>query len=426
MTNSIRALYNQIAVSGHARETAINTPQTLDLSLQCELSDIITPEPRRENNAGQMTGKEEADRIYDRGKTASLPLSFKMAEPQHFALLYAYGLGSVAASVAGDGYLKTITPITGDLDIDRSNPSFTVAGRLGKTIAKERYASAFIDSLSAKFAKDAWVELSGSALLTGKSESSITEESITAAENVTALTLAANGVAGSSAAERLANIHQIRAELASGVWTEVAFSAVSAATPAVITITAPGATTDDVTYKVLYAPTELAWMAFPARVSQAPLLVSDITFSIGGQWNGTAIVGGRNMGAEINSIEHSLNNNGKVEFSLGATGSYASRYWRDGRTQMLKLSREFRDYIIQNYMNNNEYFAARILCDGPAYDEANNYQVELIFPKLGILKAAVSVDGKKLAEAGDLEVLEHDTYGSVIVKVKDLAATYAG
>jgi len=50
--------------------------------------------------------------------------------------------------------------------------------------------------------------------------------------------------------------------------------------------------------------------------------------------------------------------------------------------------------------------------------------VEIIFPKVGVLNAPLSVDGKRLAEAGDLQVLEDDTYGSVIVKVKNLQATY--
>lgn len=422
---SVRANFNQIAVSAYAAETAINTEQTLDLSLLAQTTDIITPEFMRENNADEMTGKEEADTIYDMGKTASLTLNFPKAQPQHFALLYGYGLGDVASASAGSGYQHTITPIDEDLDAYRSNPSLTVAQRYGKTVFYERFASFFVDSVTSKFARGNWVEISAQLKGTGKSTVSIVEESITAKDNATSLTLAANAVSGASAAERLDAVHAIRCELTSGVWTDVAFSAVSAATPAVITITAPGSGNVDKTYKVLYAPDEAAWMSFPARVSQTPLRVSEVSLTVGGTWSGSAFAGGRALACEINSIEHTLNNNGQIEFCIGTDGAYASRYFRDGRTQTLTLDRELRDYIIRNYLDENETFGVYILAEGEVYDSPHKYQVELIFPKVGVLKAPISVNGKRLAEAGDLAVLEDATYGSVIVKVKDLATTYA-
>ena len=422
---SFRANHNLIAVSAYLRETAINTFKDPDLSLLVAIGDIILPEKRRETNAAELTGKEEADTIYDNGQTSGFSLNFEKAQPQHFALLYAYALGVVASTGAGAGYLKTITPIQNDVDRYRSLPSFTAAQRLGKTIAKQRWASMFIDQVTATFAKDAWCKVTGTAKGTGKMESSIVEESISAAANATELTLAANGVEGSTAPARLDSIHQIRAELTPGIWTEVAYTAVSSATPAAITITAPGVATDVVAYKVLYAPTEIAWMSFPSRLSETPLRVSEITFRLGGAWNGSAFVGGREMGAEVNSLEHSLSNNGVIEFAPGAGGAYASQYFRDGRTQTLKLDREFRDYIVQNYMGTNEYFGASILAEGAEYEAGHKYSVEIIFPKLGILTAPISANGKRLAEAGDLSVLEHDTYGSVIVKIKNLQQTYA-
>jgi len=51
--------------------------------------------------------------------------------------------------------------------------------------------------------------------------------------------------------------------------------------------------------------------------------------------------------------------------------------------------------------------------------------VEIIFPKVALLSAPLSVDGKRVAEAGDMVPLEDDTYGSVIAKVKNLQETYA-
>ena len=422
---SLRANHNLVGVSAYNQETGINIFQEPDLSLLVALGDIILPEKRRETNADELTGKEEADTIYDNGQTAAFSLNFEKAQPQHFAFLYAYALGVVGSTAAGSGWLKTITPMENDVDRYRSLPSFTAVQRLGKTIAKQRWASMFIDQVTATFARDSWCKVTGTAKGTGKMEHSIVEESINAAKNATELTLAANGVEGSTAAARLDAIHQIRAELSPGVWTEVAYTAVSDATPAVITITAPGAETDVVAYKLLYAPAEVAWMTFPARLSETPLRVSEITFRLGGSWNGSAFEGGREMGAEVNSLEHSLSNNGAIEFAPGAGGAYASQYFREGRSQTLKLDREFRDYIVQNYMSTNETFGASILAEGAEYESGHKYSVEIIFPKLGVLTAPISANGKRLAEAGDMAVLEHDTYGSVIVKIKNLQQTYA-
>lgn len=426
MGRSIRANHNIVAVSAYNQETAINTEQTLDLSLLAEVGNIIALEPRRETNADELTGKEEADTIYSLGNTSKLSLNFPKAQPQHFAFLFAYGLGTVASAAAGTGYAKTITPIDGDLDTEsRSLPSFTAAQRLGKTVGKERFASMFVNGITATFSRDDWVKVSGDIIGTGKHETSITEESITAAENATSLTLAANAVAGSTAQERLDAIHQIRCETSTGIWEEVEFSAVSSATPAEITITAPGVTTDNKTYKVLYAPAEVAWMTMPSRVSETPLRVSEMTFMAGGKWDGSDFQGGRELASEVNSITYNLSNNGKCSFGLGGGGTYANRYWRDGRTQTITLDREFRDYIMRNYMDQNETFGVSILAEGAEFDTGHNYGVQIILPKVGLLKAPLSASGKKLAEKGELQVLQDDTYGSAIVIVKNLAQYYA-
>jgi hypothetical protein len=109
----------------------------------------------------------------------------------------------------------------------------------------------------------------------------------------------------------------------------------------------------------------------------------------------------------------------------GGSGAYASQYFREGRDQTLALDREFRDYILRNYMNQNEYFGASILAEGAVFDDPHKYSVQVIFPRLGVLNAPLSANGKRLGEAGDMQVLEHDTYGSCIVIVKNLQENYA-
>ncbi len=94
----------------------------------------------------------------------------------------------------------------------------------------------------------------------------ITLETVNGYIDAISLTLAANAVAGDSAAERLANVQRIAVELSEGVWTEVAYSAVSAGTPAVITITAPGETHTLKDFRVNYIPVPAVAAAVVARV----------------------------------------------------------------------------------------------------------------------------------------------------------------
>jgi hypothetical protein len=421
------ATHNLIAVSANAAETAINTEQTLDTTMLCALGDIINMEHRRESNENEATGKEEPDTIYDLGALVNATFNFEKAQPQHFAFLLAYALGSSSVAAAGSGKQHTIVPIDGDLDDDRSLPSYTAAQRYGDTVLRRRFASMFVDSISATFAKDAWCKITGNIKGTGKVTTNVLEEVISAAPNAASLTLAANAVhGGADAAVRLQNVQRIRVELAAGVWTEVAYSAVSAATPAVITITPPqvGAG-DNVNYRVLYIPAESGWMTFPARVNETPLRVSEMTLKVGGAWSGSAFVGGRELQAEVKSVDWNFNNNLAVEFVPGAGGAYASRAIRGGRSQKITLNREFREFIMQQHLVANDTLGLYILAEGAIYDSPHKYQVEIIFPKVAVLASPISVDGKRLGEAGDLQVLEDDTYGSVIVKIKNLQATYA-
>jgi len=419
------ATHNLIAVSANNKETAINTEQTLDVTLLTALEDTINLEPRRETNEGEATGYEEPDLVYDLGNKAAVSLNFPKAQSQHFAFILAYALGSISTAAAGTGYEHTITPISGDEDEDRSNPSFTAAQRFGSTVLKRRFASMFVDSFVATFGKDDWCKISADIKGTGKVTDNITEETVNAANNTTNLTLAANAVQGATAAVRLDNVQRIRGELAAGQWTEVIYSAVSAATPAVITITSLGGGGGNIDYKILYIPTEAAWCTFPARVTETPLRIAEMTLKLGGAWDGSAFQGGRSMTAELKQVEWNFSNGIKSEFVPGAGSAYAARALRDGRSQSIKLDREFREYILQQHIDDNDEFGLYILAEGAVYDSPHKYQVEIVFPAVSVLSAPISVDGKRLAEAGDLKVLEDATYGSVVTAVKNLQATYA-
>jgi len=428
---SYRAGDNRILVSAQNAETAVNMAQTLDTSLLVDRNTVININPRREANDDELTGLEEASRIYSRGQTAQASFNFSRGQAQHFAFLLGFGLGAVSTSgVGAAGYLHTITPIDGDLDVRRSNPSFTAAMRFGE-VEKILFSSGFINSVSASFQKDAFAQVSGDVLLTGKTEENIVEETVSALNDVTELTLAANGVHGTTAADRLDSIHQVRAETSTGVWEEVTVTGVSDATPAVLTITGlAGDGMESIDYKILYRAEESgeAWKGLVDSITQAyetPLLVSDLAINFGGKWDGSAFQGGRTMRCEVGSVEYSLNNNGNLEFCVGEADDYAGRYFRDRREQTVTLSREVRDAIARYRLKNDEHFGLSIKAVGAQYETGRYYTVWFILPKIVAMNLSRSVDGQKNVESLEYRVLQDDTYGSVIVQVENAVATYA-
>jgi hypothetical protein len=424
---NIMATYNLLAVSAALRESAINTEQTLDICMLVAMGDIINLNPRRQTNADEAIGKEEPDNIYDMGGLAEATLNFNKAQPQHFAFALAYALGQCASVAAGTtGYKHTITPITFDLDAARSNPSFTAAMRYGNQVLKRRFASMLVDSFTASFTKDEWAKISAAIKGTGKVTDNVYEETLAALDNATSLTLAANGVQGADAATRLANVQRIIAEYPSGTWVEVAYSAVTAGPPSVITITSVGGSGASINYKVLYIPTESGWMTFPSRVNETPMRVVQLLVNIGGKWNGSAIAGGHQLSAELKSLEWNFKNGITPEFSPGSGNPYyASRAIRTGREQAISLGREFRDYVYQQHIDLNDTFVVYMIAEGAEYEAGHKYTLEVVFPKVAVMSAPIGVDGKRLSEALTLQILEDDIYGSVVAYVKNKQEKYA-
>ena len=420
-----RANLNLLAVSAMTGETAINTPQDLDLSLMVDVGDYLNLDVRRENNADEADGREEPSVIYDNGATASGQLTFNKLQPHQAGFMLAYGLGNVTTTSAGSGYLHTIIPLQGDVDLARSNPSFTAAQRVGQTINKRRLASCFIDSITMTFAADAWVTGSAAVRATGQFTDTVTEEIVSALDNATTLTLTANGVQGATAQDRLDSVQVVRAVVGGGM-KFATITGVSDASPAVLTIESlGGAGTETVEYRILYTPIEPAWATFPARITETPLRVAQACLYLGGTWNGTEFIGGKQLAADLTTFEYTLNNAMEIEFTPCAGGSFAGRAFRGGRNQMIRINRKMRDMLLQQHMANNEYLGLHLLCEGAEYEAGHNYTVELIFPRLGVLAAPLNTEGRLVAEAGDMQVLEDATYGSVIARVKNLVATYA-
>lgn len=422
---SSNATHNLLAVSAQLAETAVNTPQTLDTSLICGLDNIVKLDPRRETDADEANGREEAGHIYNRGNTSSLSLTFEKMMAQHAGIFLAYGLGQCATVPQGTGYLHTITPREDPFDYDRDLLGMTVGQQLAR-VAKRRFSSMSVDSVEINYARDQFAKLTCSLKGTGHFDSSVTSEVVAAPGNSTSISLAAAKVAGATDAERLDAVHQVYVELESGVRTEVNVTAVSSASPAVLTIDAPGGDASVVNYTVIYAPEETAWMAFPPTIDESPLLVCGLNVVIGGTWNGSAFVGGRDISSEISEVSYSLENGASISFAPGGCTDHANVVTRSPRKQVVKLNREMRDYIMQMYLENNEYIGIELDLIGAEYATGENFQMKTVIPRLGVLDAPVSVKDKKLAEAGDLLVLDGGVYPSVIHTVRNQVSGYAG
>ena len=180
-----------------------------------------------------------------------------------------------------------------------------------------------------------------------------------------------------------------------------------------------------INYDVIYVPTEPAWCTFPSRVMEPPLRVSNMQVLLNAKYDGSAVTGGHDIATDLKGLEHTVTNGVEQIFTPGGTGEYADGMRRATREQKLTVNKGFRDFLLQQHLKDNDELVVYVLLEGVEFEAGHKYQVELIFPKVGILAAPISVDGRVHAEAGDLQVLEDTTYGSVIAKVKNKVAAYA-
>ena len=426
--NSYIGIFDLLAVSANQQQSAMGAPQTLDTVMEVDASNVMNLDTRREDNSDALTGHVEADTIYNLGALTKFSVSFTRAEAQHFAWLYAYALGLCTDSDWGSGYKHVITPQNPGVP-----PFFTGAFRYGQTIVKGRFSDLLVSSVTSTFAKDKWLALKADITGSGLFASTVIEELITADWNATSLTLAANGVQGADAPARLANVQRIRVQNPTTLeWDEVIPTAVSGVVPAVITIPATGSAATSTTFLVLYDPVEPAWATFPERLVESPLRVSNTVMMLGGMWDpvGLNYLGGYTLADEIESIEHTITNTDQIEMRIGGTGLYANYALRVDRKQTLKLTRQMRDYMLQNYIGigegNTQTFAVRLTATGDSFATGQNYYVDMVFPVVGVLSSPISIADKVVAEAGDLLPMYDPISGySVRVEIGNAGATYA-
>jgi hypothetical protein len=425
------ATLNELVVSANAAETAINTAQTLDTLMLCNMDNFLSVTPRREINTNQATGKEEPTKQYDLGYEAGGSINFDTGEPQHFAFLAGYGLGNVVSAVAGtEGgtviYDHTITPIADFQGCTYSNPLFTAAQKFSNVL-KRRFYSCFVKSFTVNMEKDSWAKISGEIGATARFDDNYITETQSLAENVTTIT-AGSSVLGSDSTDRLRSIDFIRADLGTDGKSYLTPTVVSAATGAVITLPAAGTGTTSRSYVLAYLPKQPSWCTFPSVVDETPLRTTDFAVVLGGYYDGTNVVGGSTISGEAQSVTWNFTNEGlEAEYVPGGGGSYANRAIRQRRAQTLSFAMDMKNNQMQQHMKDNDDIAIKLKAEGAAIvsGQSSKYTVEVLFPKVRVNNPAAGVDGALMSETVEFAVLQHATHPSVVMKVKNAVSAYA-
>lgn len=418
---------SKLAVSAFNRETALNTEQALDLSFIIDKGTLVTEDNKNEQNSNEATGYRGVSRIDRRPAPSGLNIEFSKLKPSEFAFILAYLLGSVTTTAVGvGGHKHVIVPISDDLDGSRSVPSFTLGQQFG-AVEKALYASGIVKSGKFTFAKNEFLKASAELTFSGKTTSNYYKDTITAAENATSLTLTLP-VNGGSAAARLNSISFVRAEVSEGKWVYCAVSAASGATPGVLTITAPGAGTDLITYEIVYIPTEAAWCTFPTQIEESPLFISDLSVILDGKYNpATGLVeGGKTLAADLNSFEYSCSlDGGEYDYRANGGSRYANSFLHNGWTQGISISRDYCDYILRQAEIDASRFAIQARAVGGIFEAGHNFEMRMVWPRCEVNKAGRAADNGKLKTNADIVPLWGDSSGPVIATVINQAESFA-
>jgi hypothetical protein len=398
-----------------AKETGLGAPQTLSgVSMDFDLGSSLGLERVVEDDRDQVRGVELPTRLFAASQTASGKLGSKRARPDFLAFALAYFFGNAVSQELDSGIYQHTLSASNSIYL----PSFTLVQRRGDSILKERFAGNLIDGFSLELG-ESWVGLSADVKGIGKRETNYFHEIASAPANSTQITLSQYSVHGATAGERLENVFRVRAkDFGSNIWSVCKVSSVSAAAPAVITIAqAVGQSQDPIDFHIDYIPTEPSWCVFPASLDESPLRLVDAQLIVDGYFNGLQVLGGETISSDL--LGFSVQGKNDLEIRKLADGSgeiHASDAIRKGREITIKISERLRHTVRQWQADHAETDLLSLYLKIRGAD--------IIFPRVGIIKAPVSVSGKIYAQEGDLLVMDDGVYGGVFVRVWNRASSY--
>lgn len=407
------------------KETEPGVPSTTGgVTLDLDSGSGIKSSPSIEHNGETIHGSEFPTRLYASHREASGSFSQKRAKPDFMALVLSRFFGQCTSTLVGTtAYEHEITPVSG-LDLG----SFTAIQRKGSDIFSERISGNYIEAFTLDLG-DGWVSLNADIVGTGTREVNYEHEVVSAPANSLSIILAANGVEGSGAAERLANMYRVRAkDVGSEVWEVLNVNSVTGSVPAMIQFAGSvGSSSSDVDFHVDYIPVEPSWCTLPATVDESPLRLVDAKVVVDGWYNGSTLEGGEELSAEVMGFSISGKNNLELKHYPGDSGP-AARALRGGRELSISLSESLRNSVRQYQADNpeSEHLCLALTIEGAEIDPGGGdyFGAKLIFPQCGIIESPVVVQGKRLAQAGDLVVMDDGVYGGVIVRCYNQQTSY--
>lgn len=411
------------------KEQAPGEPQTNSgVSMEFDLGSGLNLSRAIEDDRDQIRGVEFATRLYFAGQSASGKLSQRRAKPDFLTLTMAYFLGEVMSEELGSGiYQHTITASSA-----LSPASFTLLQRRGNSILKERFAGNMIDGFSLELG-DSWVGLSADIKGLGKRDVNYYHEIVKAPANSTQISLSENGIEGANEAERIENVFRVRArDAGSQVWKVCKVISVSQGAPALITIEEPvGQSEEMIDFHIDYVPIEPAWCEFPSELDESPLRLVDAKVIVDGYFNGSEVLGGELISNDLLSFSIQGRNNLEIrKLADGSNHLCASDAVRAQREINIRLSERLRNTIRQWQAEHpeTEQISVYLKIRGAEIVPQSGYYfgADLVFPKCGILNSAIAVNGKFLAQDGDLLVMDDGTYGGVWVRTWNQVSNYLG
>jgi len=259
-----RVLYEDVSAVAFskAKQTNLETAQTLGLAFEMERSIVTNIKAlyKQLDNRGSLSGSREPDRFWQ-GSIAPFELQCLWPKASANDFGFVFGFGSGGASAASQIGTTGVYHNGGNTMPDTSYalPMTTVCGRIGDEV--EGMSKVLLYGLQAKSFGFSWdnkdenIKLNMTLQVPGKFKRNIKRQVVKASNQATSITLVGDAVHDAptpAASTRLNAVHSILADRYGDgrSWKNVNFTAVSDATPAVITAIASLNLFDQV-YKVV-------------------------------------------------------------------------------------------------------------------------------------------------------------------------------
>lgn len=179
---------------------------------------------------------------------------------------------------------------------------------------------------------------------------------------------------------------------------------------------------------------EASAIARPATVAESYLRYGDANFTLGGVLSGSvtagtlAISGGTSFKTHLIGFDYSVDSSAAPIYEIGDNTGYVTRVERGDRWKHnLSAVLEMQDDTHKNSLLNGTTYALNIPMVGSVIAGGSgtlSYTADLIFPKVVYREARKGVDKQVVKVDAKFEVLEDETYGSVIIRVINKIAAY--